>query len=220
MLFDLFRVACVIVNINSVLFVCSLRFINNLSAIKGGVFLGWTSTKLRFLFLLKDTTQWHRWGSNPRSLGLESRTLPLSHINIVTSPTNIIQYIAQSEIGIWKKKSIIVVQTLQEIPTLGSNVQWETWQASFPTETVGPRVGIFLSPLNNDGFYLSHIPVPARGKDKKRTAARRRKLAAQRSVTPLNWRHHVATQRIQDFLEAFFKYKMDLSILTELICKW
>ena len=25
----------------------------------------------------------------------------------------------------------------------------------------------------NDGFYLSHIPVPTRGKDKKRTAARR-----------------------------------------------
>ena len=32
-----------------------------------------------------------------------------------------------------------------------------SWQASFPTGTVGPRVEIFLSPLNtNDGFYLSH----------------------------------------------------------------
>ena len=31
-------------------------------------------------------------------------------------------------------------------------------QASFPTGTVGPRVGIFLSPLNtNDGFYLSPL---------------------------------------------------------------
>ena len=30
-------------------------------------------------------------------------------------------------------------------------------QASFPTGTVGPRVGIFLSPLNtNDGFYFSY----------------------------------------------------------------
>ena len=29
--------------------------------------------------LLKDTTQWQRWGSNPRPLGLESSTLPLSH---------------------------------------------------------------------------------------------------------------------------------------------
>ena len=44
----------------------------------------------------------------------------------------------------------------RKIPTLGSTVQWETRQASFPIGTVGPRVGIFLSPLNiNDGFYLS-----------------------------------------------------------------
>ena len=57
----------------------SLRPINNLSVIKGRVFLGWTSTKLGLMFLLKDTTQWRRWGSNPRPLGLESSTLPLSH---------------------------------------------------------------------------------------------------------------------------------------------
>ena len=35
----------------------SLRPINNLSVIKGRVFLGWTSTKLGLMFLLKDTTQ-------------------------------------------------------------------------------------------------------------------------------------------------------------------
>ena len=57
----------------------SLRPINNLSVIKGRVFLGWTSTKLGLMFLLKDTTQWCRWGSNPRPFGLESSTLPLSH---------------------------------------------------------------------------------------------------------------------------------------------
>ena len=46
----------------------------------------------------------------------------------------------------------------EKIPTLGPTVQWETRQASFPTVTVGPRVGIFLSPLNtNDEFYLSHM---------------------------------------------------------------
>ena len=56
----------------------------------------------------------------------------------------------------------------------GPSFQWETRQASFSTGTVGPRVGIFLSPLNtNDGLYLSHTPVPALGKDKKRIAARR-----------------------------------------------
>ena len=52
-------------------FVCflfhSLRPINNLSVIKG---TGWTSTKLGFMFLLKDTTQWRRRDSNPRSLEL------------------------------------------------------------------------------------------------------------------------------------------------------
>ena len=66
----------------SVLFVClidSLCPINNLSVIKRRVFLGWTSTKLGLMFLLKDTTQWRRWGLNPRPFGLESSTLPLSH---------------------------------------------------------------------------------------------------------------------------------------------
>ena len=57
----------------------SLRPINSLSVIKGRVFLGWTSTKLGLMFLLKDTTQWRRRGSNLRPFGLESSTLPLSH---------------------------------------------------------------------------------------------------------------------------------------------
>ena len=57
----------------------SLRPIINISVIKGRVFLGWTSTKLGLMFLIKDTTQWRRWGSYPRPFGLESSTLPLSH---------------------------------------------------------------------------------------------------------------------------------------------
>ena len=57
----------------------SLRAINNISVIKGRVFLGWTSTKPGLTILLKDTTQWRRWGSNPRPLGLNANTLPLSH---------------------------------------------------------------------------------------------------------------------------------------------
>ena len=57
-----------------------------------------------------------------------------------------------------KKNQSLLFSGSRKIPTLGSTVQWETRQASFPTETVGPRVGIFLSPLNtNDGFYLSHM---------------------------------------------------------------
>ena len=54
-----------------------------------------------------------------------------------------------------KKNRSLVFSGSRKIPTLGSIVQWETRQVSFPTGTVGPRVGIFLSPLNtNDGFYL------------------------------------------------------------------
>ena len=57
-----------------------------------------------------------------------------------------------------KKNRSLVFSGSRKIPTLGSTVQWETRQASFPTGTDGPRVGIFLPPLNtNDGFYLSHI---------------------------------------------------------------
>ena len=75
-------------NKNDTIYICvfdlfvwfhSLHPFNNLSVIKGRVFLGWTSTKLGLIFLLKDTTQWRRWSSNPRPFGLESSTLPLSH---------------------------------------------------------------------------------------------------------------------------------------------
>ena len=65
-----------------VLFVCLIWFFTSHQqsfSYKGTVFLGWTSTKLGLMFLLKDTTQWRRWGSNPRPFGLESSTLPLSH---------------------------------------------------------------------------------------------------------------------------------------------
>ena len=57
----------------------SLRPINNISVIWGRIFLGLTSTKLGLMFLLKDTTQWRQWGSNPRPLGLGSSTLQMSH---------------------------------------------------------------------------------------------------------------------------------------------
>ena len=57
-----------------------------------------------------------------------------------------------------KKNRSLVFSGSRKIQTLGATVQWETRQASFPTGMVGPRVGIFLSPLNtNDGFYLSYM---------------------------------------------------------------
>ena len=53
-------------NVKQMVFVWfdSLRPINNLSVKKGRVFLGWTSTKLVLMFLLKDTTQWHKTNGN------------------------------------------------------------------------------------------------------------------------------------------------------------
>ena len=63
-------------------------------------------------------------------------------------------------------------------------------------------------------FYISYIPIPACWKDKKLTAARR-SYAGRTSfsgvIVMLKLRHHVATQRIQDFPEVnfmFFQYKL------------
>ena len=82
-----------------------------------------------------------------------------------------------------KKNRSLVFSGSRKIPTLGSIIQWETRQASFLTGTVGPWVGIFLSPLNtNDGFYLSHTPIPALGKDKKKRTAARRPHAGRTSI--------------------------------------
>ena len=83
----------------------SLRPINNLSVIQGWVFLGWTSTKLGLMWLLKDATQWRRWGSNQRPLGLEWSTLPLSHC----APTSAL-------CGISSGSTLLVKEGIQEPP--------------------------------------------------------------------------------------------------------
>ena len=57
-----------------------------------------------------------------------------------------------------KSNRSLLFSCSRKIPTLGSTV----------------HLGIFMSPLNtNEGFYISHIPISAHGKDKKRTAARK-----------------------------------------------
>ena len=113
-----------------------------------------------------------------------------------------------------KKNRSLVFSGSRKISTLGSALQLETRQASFPTGTVGPRVGIFLSPLKtNDGLYLSHTPVPALGKDKNRTAARRPHAdctSISDVIVMLKWRPHVASQRIQDFLEDFIMFFLNI----------
>ena len=73
----------------------------------------------------------------------------------MTSP-NDITVLYRTVVVYEKKNRSLVFSGSRKIPHLGSTVQWETRQASFPTGTVDPRVGIFLFPLNtNDGFYLS-----------------------------------------------------------------
>ena len=57
----------------------SLRPINNLSVKQGRIFLGWTNYKLDKCVLLKDHNAVTPVSSNPRPLGLQSSTLPLSH---------------------------------------------------------------------------------------------------------------------------------------------
>ena len=83
----------------------------------------------------------------------------------VTNKYNAVLY--RTVVAYEKKNRSLVFSGSRKIPTLGSTIQWETRQASFPTGTVGPRVGIFLSPLNtNDGFYLSQYPYQPMGKKK------------------------------------------------------
>ena len=88
----------------------SLLPINNLSVINGRVFLGRTSTKLGLMFLLKDTKQWGWWGSNPRPLGLESSTLPLSH----WAPFTWVEPVQN------KDKCVFLINTMRSLPW-GSN---------------------------------------------------------------------------------------------------
>ena len=55
----------------------SLPPINDLSVIKGRVFLDWTSSKLGLMFLCKDTKQSRQWVSNLLSQVKHSTTEPL-----------------------------------------------------------------------------------------------------------------------------------------------
>ena len=68
---------------------------------------------------------------------------------------------------------------------------------------------------------LSHIPIPASGKDKNRTAVRQPhagRMSICDVIVMLKLRHHVASQRIQDFLKAsfiFFQYKMRYLVVSK-----
>ena len=61
-----------------------------------------------------------------------------------------------------KKNRSLVFSGSRKIPTLWSTIQWETRQASFPTGTVGPWVGIFCphwTPMM-DSIDLTYLYQP------------------------------------------------------------
>ena len=57
----------------------SLCPINNISVLKGQVSLGWTSTKLGLMFLLKDKTQWRSDAGEARTRGPSVASQALYH---------------------------------------------------------------------------------------------------------------------------------------------
>ena len=66
---------------------------------------------------------------------------------------------------------------------------------------------LFLAHQIGISFVFTHVPVPARGKDKKRTAARRPHAGQTSShdvILVFKWRHHVVSQRIQNFSGSLF----------------
>ena len=132
----------------------------------------------------------------------------------MTSPINITQYCIVRSWYMRKRIDHWCSVVPEKIPTLGSTVQWETRQASFPTGTVGPRVGIFLSPLNtNDGFYLSHIPVTASDKDKTRTPARPLTSICVKITSPYRFS---ACLGFSGSLFIFFQYKMRYVVVSKI----
>ena len=71
-------------------------------------------------------------------------------------------------------------------------------------------------------YILSHIPVPARGKDRKQTATRQPhtgRTSNRDAIVMIKCRHHVASKRIQGFVEVFFhvlvQYKMRYLVVSK-----
>ena len=88
-----------------------------------------------------------------------------------------------------------------------------------------PLDGFFYPTLTlmMDSYNISHIPLPAHWKDKKRTAARQShagRTSIRDAIVILKLRHHVAPQRIQDILGVFFmfffQYKMRYFVMSKI----
>ena len=97
------------------------------------------------------------------------------------------------------------------------------------TKVLGKYISIqchtFISCTPDQDFHciypceiiLSHIPIPAHGKIKKEQPHVRH-MSIRDVIIVLKWHHLVASQRIQDFLEAFFmffQYKMRYLVVSQ-----
>ena len=83
-------------------------------------------------------------------------------ISDVTNKYNTVPYRTVAKLVYEKKNRSLVLSGSRKIQILGTTVHWETRQASFPTGTVGPRVGIFLphwTPMM-DSIHLSSLGQP------------------------------------------------------------
>ena len=134
----------------------------------------------------------------------------------VTSPTIIILHRTVRSLNLQlvydKKESIIGVQWFQK-----NHNPWVHRSEGNSASLVfhlngGPSGWDFSVPTGHQWWILSHIPKPALGKDKKGIAARRPhagRTFIHDGIVMLKWRHHTASQRIQDFLEVFFMFFQD-----------
>ena len=82
-----------------------------------------------------------------------SLTVNIDHSDV----TNIYYTVLYRTVVVYERKNrLLVFGVSRKIQTLGPTDQWETRQASLPTGTVGPRFGIFLSPMM-DSIYPIHV---------------------------------------------------------------
>ena len=108
--------------------------------------------------------------------------------------------VAKCRIGMWEKELIIGVQWFQKNPNPRVHGSVGNWACFVSHWNGGPSGWDFSIPTEHQWWILlSHIPVPALGKDKKRTATRgphTGRMSFRDVIAMIKWRHHVASQRI------------------------
>ena len=140
----------------------------------------------------------------------------------MTSPTDIILYRTllslNFELVYEKKNRSLVFSDSRKIPTLGSTVQWETCQASFSTGMMVLGLIFFCphwTPMM-DFIYLTYSYQPVGKIKNDQPHAGHTSICD--VIVMLKRRHHIASQRIQDFLESFcmfYQYRMPYLVVSQ-----